>query len=355
MKLRYVVIGVLLILGLSALLYACGESNAGTEQQETSATREAEPMTVRIQEVQPTRFADIITTSGTIAAYEDVLISPEEGGIVKEWLVRKGERVQKGDILCVLNDDVIRASYDAALAQYKLAELNYEMQKGVYQEKAISELQYKNSEFNRDAAKAQADLMRARFERTRIRTPISGVLNNRMQDAGEFAPPMTPIAHVVNLGAIKVETEVSERYGGSLQLGDEAMIIADAFPSDTLHGKVIFIGASISPNNRTLPVEVAIGNPGLKLKPEMIVRVRIVRAVRPNALLVSQNAIQQVDRDKMVVFVEVDGKAEERVVTLGSQQGQKTEILSGLNSGDRVIITGIQKLTSGQPVTVSDR
>ena len=330
------------------LFIACGTSDA----KEGDVARQVDAITVRVEEIRPTAFSDLLQVPGTVEAYQDVQLSPEEGGVIKEWTARKGQWVKKGDILCILNDDVIKANYEAALAQYKIAELNYEKQKNVYDENVISELQFKTAMYSRDAAKAQADLMAARLERTRLRSPIDGILNDRFHEAGEFAAPAVPLAHVVNVGWIKVLADVSERYAGSITVGDEATVIPDAFPLDSLKGRVIFVGASVSMSNRTLPVEIAVSNPGRKLKPEMIARVRIVRAVRSDAITIDQNIVQQVDRNKNVVFVEVDGKAEERTVTLGARQGSLVEITAGLKAGDRLIVSGYQLLVAGQAVTI---
>ena len=335
-------------LALSLLLASCGTSNAD-ESQEAGQT---DAVTVRIKEVRPTPFADVIQVPGAIESYQDVQLSPEEGGVIREWVARKGQWVKKGDILCILNDDVIKATYDAALAQYKIAELNYEKQKNVYDENVISELQFKSAMYNRDAAKAQADLMAARLERTRLRSPINGILNERFREVGEYAPPAVPVAHVVNVGSIKVVTEVSERFASTITVGDEATVIPDAFPEDSLKGRVIFVGSSVSSSNRTLPVEISIANPAGKLKPEMITRVRIVRSVRPDAIIVDQSLVQQVDRDKNVLYVEVNGKAEERIVTLGARQNNLVEITRGLQPGDHLIVSGYQLLVAGQSVTI---
>lgn len=348
MKQIHAVAAVALASLLPLVFVACGTSDAKDGQ----ATQQVGAVTVRVEEVQSSRFATVVQVPGTIEAYQDVQLSPEEGGVIKEWVVRKGQWVKKGDILCILNDDVIKATYDAAFAQYKIAELNYEKQKNVYDENVISELQFKSAMYNRDAAKAQADLMAARLERTRLRSPIDGVLNDRVREAGEYAPPAVPVAHVVNVGSIKVATELSERFAGTIAVGDKALVIPDAFPGDTLAGRVIFVGSSVSSNNRTIPVEIAVANPGAKLKPEMIARVHLVRAVRTDAIVVDQSIVQQVDRDKNVVYVESGGKAEERIVTLGGRQDNMVEITSGLKPGDRLIVSGYQLLVAGQSVTI---
>jgi len=332
------------------IINSCGQSDAHTGDP---GGPEAVPaVTVQIEEVRLTPFTDVITVTGIIKGREDVMLSPEEGGVVREWLIEKGQPVKKGDIIGLLNDDVIRASYEAAAAQWNLAETNFEMQKNIYAEKAISELQFKSALYNRDAAKAQADLARARLERTRLRSPIDGVLNDTFVDAGEFAPPAMPVAHLVNLQNLKVAAEVSERYAGSLQVGNEAHVIPDAFPDDTITARVGYIGSAVNSSNRSLPVEMFITNHGWRLKPEMIAKVKILRSSKKNTMLISENVVQLVDKGRNVVFVENGGTARERSLKLGARQGNRVEVLEGLEPGDRLIVTGIQSLVDGQPVSV---
>lgn len=341
-----------LVASLSILLAACGESGARTDeaQQEQSETK---AVTVRVEEVQLSPFTDMIQVTGIVKGREDVMLSPEEGGVVKQWLVEKGTPVRKGQTIGLLKDEVLEAGYNAALAQYKIADLNYEKQKEVYRQKGISELQFRALEYARDAARAQADLAKARLDRTRLRSPIDGIFNDRFADEGEFAPPGVPVAHVLDVRSLKISAEVSERFAGNLKTGAFATIIPDAFPGDTLEGRIEFVGSSVAPSNRTIPVEISVSNPEQKLKPEMIARVRIVRSDRAKAILVDQRIVQLVDRETMVVFVESNGVAQQRHVRVGSRQGELVEVVEGLRPGDKLIVSGYQRLVDGQPVNVA--
>ena len=85
----------------------------------------------------------------------------------------------------------------------------------------------------------------------------------------------------------------------------------------------------------------------------MITRVQIVRSRVRNAILVNEDIIQQVDRNKMVVYVENNGVAEQRIVRVGGRQGDLVEVVEGLKPGDRLIITGFRKLVNGQAVVIN--
>ncbi len=331
-------------------LVGCGNSSADEAATRTNNTARA--VRVEVQEVQPRPFIETLQLSCSIKAFEDILVAPEEGGTVKEWKFEKGARIRKGETIVCLNDDVLKPSYESALAQYHSAELTFEKQRKVYTEQAVSEWQLKTTEFTRDAAKAQAELMRARWERTRIKSPIDGILDDRYVDAGEMAPPGVPIARIVNIRNVKALVNVPERYAGRIRVGAPIRLTVLAYPGELFEGRITYIGAAISPDNRTFPVEAVLPNADAKLKPEMIAKVELALSVQTNALLIEEGIIQQVDRNKFVVYVATDGKAEERHVQLGGRQGHLIQILSGLKAGDRVITRGYRDVSHEQPVLI---
>ena len=312
---------VIMYIMMMLVISSCKKSDGENNEQKTQLVY------VGIETIKPARLMDAIQVSGTIKAYEDANLSPEEGGIIKEWKVKKGQPVKQGDIIVSLNDDVIKAGYDAADAQYKMAELNLQKQKEVYDQQGISELQYKNLEYSRDAARANSDLMRARWDRTQIRSPFDGIVDNIIPNVGEYAPPGVPIARIVNTTKIKIQAEVSELYSGTLLVGSQAIVTIDVLPGIILKGTVAFVSSTLSVANRSLMVEVVLPNMQQKLKPEMIAKVKLLRETKSNAILVSENVVQLVDRDRTIVYVESGGKAEERTLKLGGRQGNMVEIL----------------------------
>ncbi len=321
--------------------------------KENNSEQKIHPVNIRIKILKSTQLSDAIQVAGTVKAYEDANLSPEEGGVVKEWKAKRGQHVKKGDLIVVLKDEVIKAGYDAAESQYNMAELNLGKQQKIFDEQGISELQLKNLEYSRDAAKANADLMKARWERTQIRSPFDGNLENTFPNEGEFAPPGVPIARIVNTTVIKIQAEIPELYSGTISVGTQTIVTFDAVPEVTLKGKLSFVSSTVSAVNRTLMVELITSNPSRKIKPEMVAKVKLLRETKSNAVLVSSNIVQLVDRDRSIVYVNNGGKAEERSLKLGGRQGNMVEVLEGLNPGDQLIVSGYQKLVNGTPVVVT--
>jgi RND family efflux transporter MFP subunit len=338
----------------SLVLFASCASKEGSAPRPTGGAPDERILPVQVLVVGTTPFRETLHLTGTIRSVDDITLSTEEGGVLKEWLVPRGAAVEAGQVIALINDDMLRPAFDAADAQFKIAELNYEKQRKVFDEAAVSELQMKSAEYTRDAAKAQADLARARLERTRVKSPISGVVEDRLADAGELLAPGSPVARIVSLGRIKAVINVPERYAGTISKGSRVSVRVTAYPGETFEGVVSFVGAAVNTDNRSLPVEVMIANAGRRLKPDMIARAVISQSAEREAILVNESMLLQVDADTYALYVEKDGRAVRRSVTLGARSGSNAEVLSGLATGDRLIVSGAQGLYDGQPVSVVD-
>jgi len=280
------------------------------------------------------------------------MVPADEGGRVLSWLVPLGGSVRSGQVLVQLDSVLLRAQYDAALAQYNIAQTNFEKQEKVYEEQGISELQLKTLQYQRDAAKAQMEMARERLDRTRVKSPIDGKLNARLVEAGEMSLPGAPIAHVVNTRQIKLEAGIPERYAASFRVGDPVSFTVDAIAGEEFSGIISFVGSAVNQDNRTIPVEARVANAGGKLKPDMIAAMTIRLRERENSIVVPEDYIIKSDLDEFVVYVEKDGVAKERAVTIGGTSRGDVLILDGLQPGDRLITFGQQNVSDGQPVIV---
>lgn len=344
--------GTLALLALILLFTSCGGSKSEQGQPPGAGSTAERVVPIQAQAVSPAPFTAMLLLTGTIKAVEDVIVSTEEGGVLKQWKFQKGDAVKRGDVLAVFNDDIIRPMYESADAQYRIAEMNYSKQQKVFEEAGISEIQVLTSQYQRDAARAQAELAKARLDRTRMKTTISGILDERRYNEGELAPPGAPVARVVNLDQVKLLVSVPENYAGAVRTGTSVEVNVTALPGETFKGHVTFVSASVQPDNRTVTVEALLRNTTRKLKPDMIARAKIVESVQRQSILVDESLVQQVDQRTMIVYVLESGKARRRTVTLGSRNDSKVEIVSGLKSGDMLITSGTQNLYDGVPVEV---
>jgi RND family efflux transporter MFP subunit len=324
-------------------------ADAGKDQ---NAGRDA--VAVRVETVAPGAFAETVSITGTLASFDDVMVPAEEGGRLVRWVVPRGARVAKGQVIARLDDALMQAAYDAANSQYQLAQLAYDKQLKVYEAQAVSEFQIRSLEYQRNAAKAAADIARTRLEKMQVRSPIAGTVNARYVDEGEMVGPGSPVAQIVATQRLKLAAGVPEKYANSFRLGDPVAFTVSAFPGREFSGRISFIGAAVSKDNRTLPIEATVTSGIGALKPDMIAAMIIRLGARANVITVKTDYLQRVDRDRHVVYVANGNVAEERAVTVGAVSGGRALITSGLAAGDRLITLGFQNVSNGQRITVAD-
>ena len=341
--------GTVLLLLTSA---SCTKKEGGTSA--AGAAPGEKNVTVAVTVLQAAPFTETIQAAGTVKALDDVMLSPEEGGVLAAWHAERGALVRRGSVIGRLRDDILRASFDAAAAQESIAAMNYTKQGMVYAEQGVSELQYKSSRFSFDAAHAQASLLKARWDHTRIVSPIDGILDERFVDEGEMAAPGVPVARIVNISSVRIQANLPERSAGSIARKPMVQFTVAPFPGRVFTGRIAFIGSTLSADNKTFLVEAIIANADRALKPEMVGRMTILRGSREGAILIPEEAVQQVEKNRLVVYVEMDGKASERPVGLGARSGAMVEVTSGLAPGDRLITAGFRGLVDGQSVTTAD-
>lgn len=340
----------MLILIGGTVITACKSSNA---ENEKTKNEKPEPVVyVQAKKIQPEKFTKTIQLTGSVLSMNDIVVPAEESGRVLTWYVSKGANVQKGQVIGQIDSVRQRAAYDAATAAFRIAEINYEKQKKAFEEQAVSELQLKTLEYQRDAARAQMELARQQYLKTRIVSPANGIVNERFVDEGEMIGAGMPAAQVVDVHQLKVAAGVPERYAGDLLPGAPVEFTVDAYPDETFKGKIGFIAPSVSSENRSIPVEIYVNNPSGKLKPLMIAKIQLRLKSDEKAIVISQDIVQLVDMNRLVVFVAKDGRAEERIVQVDGTDGKNVRIVKGLQIGDDLITVGYQNLMHNQKVII---
>jgi membrane fusion protein (multidrug efflux system) len=331
------------------LLNAC-DSSSGEDKKED--LKSSEPSVyVKIATLHPQSFIDNIEVLGVAKAQYESKLSSDEGGKIKEFVKGKGSYVNKGDVILVMDNDVLKANLDAALAQYERAESTYVRQEQVYKEKVTSELTYLNSKFERDAAKANYDLIKTRYERTFIKAPFSGTVNMKYTEIGETVLPGAPIVSLVSMGKIKIEAGVPENYVNDVKIGNNVEVVFKDLDSSKYSSKISYVGQTITTDNRTFPVEVLLDNSDRKIKPELSAQLFIERKHYDKVFVVPAETVTETDLGSSI-FVEKDGVAKMRIVDVINRSENEVAIKSGINDGENLIVVGFQNLIDGEKVTV---
>lgn len=334
---------------------------AGCAATEGAATPEAADDAVRVVNVEIVSvtlesFTEYIRVTGQVEAMYDITLSAEESGAIERFLVEKGRRVRRGQVIAVINSDVLAAQVAEARATAELAREQFERQRRLWEDEQIgSEIAFLQTRSVAEAAGARLRTLQARLERTKIRAPVSGIFDEKFIEIGEMVSPGTPVARVVAIRQVKITGGIPERLAVMVRPGDAAQVWFDVLPGEEYDGEIGFVGSSVDPRNRTVPIEVVMDNPNGVVKPRMIANLRVVRVQRDSVMVVPQQVLQRTeDGYKAYVVAERNGHtvAESRNVVLGPSYRNRVVVESGLAVGDRLITLGSQLVDAGTRVRV---
>lgn len=350
-------IRVLAITAVAGLAAACGPAG-GAEVEERAAAERVRSMNVEVEEVRPESFTHFVRVVGTVRAQRDVTISAEEAGVIEAVLARKGDRVRAGQPLLRLDDDILSAQLSQAAAQAALAEETWERHKRLWEDEQVgTEMAYLQARYNAETARAQARVLSARVHRTTVRSPVTGILDDRMVEVGNMVAAGTPVARVLDMDTVKVEAGVPERYAADIGRGARVSLTVDGLGGRAFEGQVDFVGSAVAGDNRTFRIEVQVPNPGLGIKPGMVANVQISRLVMDSALVVQRHAVIRRETG-YVIYVAVpttDGwRAASRTVVPGPTRGDRVVIEEGLEPGERVVVVGQQRVAHGDALILTN-
>ncbi len=330
-------------------LSGCNRSESSAEPENS---RDKVPVVqVAIMEVQPTPMRDVLLLPGETEAWQDVRVASDMAGQV-EWIgPREGAQVKKGELLVKVDVSALKAALDRAQAAFDLADELYQRRQQLYDGKLIAKEDLDRSVTERALALGNLRQAKVEYERGFARAPVDGVVNYLFVDEGEFIDRGKPLLDLVNVDKIKINVSVPELDVRYLRTGQKTLVTVDAFPEQQMTGTVDFVAYKADPATKTFLVRVLVDNQGHEIRPGMIARVAFMRRVIPNALSAPLFAL--VDKGgERILFVEKDGVAHARSVSLGIIEGDRVQITKGLEVGDHLIVQGQTEVEEGMRVNV---
>lgn len=348
MKSQKIFIYALLLVSVSLFISACSNDEQN-ELKETTNDKKA--VSVEIEVLGADNYTEFIQVIGTVKPFQKANLSSMEGGNIKEILKDKGSKVKKGDLLVIIDNDIIKANLDAAQARYDFARVTFEKQEQVFKQNVNSEIQLLQAKSDRDQSKANFELMKARYDDTFIKAPFSGVVDFKFIEEGEFAAPGLPILSLINISKVKIEAGVPERHVTDIKINQNVEIDISETNLEKFAGKITYLGASIVANNRTFPIEVTIDNYTGLIKPEMNAILSIEKETFNNIITIPDDVVSRTDLGYTVYIVENE-KAKRKSIEIINRFENKIAVKSGLEQGQQLIVVGYQNLVEGQNVNI---
>jgi RND family efflux transporter MFP subunit len=320
----------------------------------TLGQKEEVGILVEVKKVAPEEFEHHFEVNGSLEAVEQANISPEQGGQIKQILVKEGDRVAAGTTLATLNVSVFQTNLQEIDNGIELAQTVYDRQARLWEQKIGSEIQYLEAKNRLESLQKKRETLVAQMAMSTVKAPFAGVVDRIWQKEGELAAPGQPLLTLVNMSEMKVKADVSENY---VQAVKENAVVEVDFPSFGISttAPIRQVSNIINPSNRTFSVEVRVPNKDGSLKPNGIASLRIKDFEVADALVVPAIAISKDAKgDFLFVIQQEEGKtkAVKKYVTTGRTSGGQTRVTEGLNSGDRVVIEGYNEVANGDLVRI---
>lgn len=318
---------------------------------------------IQVYTVTPSPLEHTLRLSGAVA-YNSFLTTPvitQVGGPVTRIVAMPGQHVRAGEpLLYVTSPDysMTRSAYLKARDAFALADRSFKRSQDLYEHKVIAEADLEQAESVR--TQAEADLQ-ASEQAIRVLgftnpesvvtapptaelpllAPLAGEVVERLCSPGQLLQAGgTQCFTLSDMSRVWVLVNIYQNDAAAVHVGQDVTIENEAYPGE-VHGKIQYISPALDPTSRTLQARIEASNPGERLKKDMYVTALVRAGVIPNALTVPDAALLRDTENMPYVYIQTgNGQFARRTVTLGDSQGGKTQILTGLQAGDKIVGDG---------------
>lgn len=325
------------------------------------ANNKPPPIAVNIAEAKSEVIPNLLTTVGDLAAVHQVNVTSDVNGRVTDIMFTAGSNVKAGSPLVQLFDGPEQGDLVSFKAQVTVAQLSLDRAKQLAARQFGPQATVDQAQAAYDQANAGIAKTEAIISQKLVRAPFDGELGVRHVEVGQFLTAGTQIVTLTDLSRLYANFTVTEKDSGQLKVGQTVRVGVDAYPSRIFEGKVHVIEPQVATDTRNIRVQATLDNPDHILKPGMFATTTVVFPDKPPAITVPETAIDYTLYGDSVFLItekkEDNGKtslsAVRTFVRTGDRINGRTEILSGLKIGDRVVAVGQLKLQSGAAVAIS--
>jgi membrane fusion protein, multidrug efflux system len=365
---------------LAGLLSACGGGGAKDAAPGAGAPRAMPPPEVGVLVVAPQSVALQSELPGRVSAVRVAQVRARVNGVVLKRLFREGSEVKAGEPLYQIDAASYQATLDSALASVAKAQANLtqastqaERYQPLVEANAVSKQEYvnvvaaqKQAEADLAAARATVQMARINLDYATVRAPIAGRIGQSLVSEGALVSQTeaTQLAVIQQISTVYVNftqstTEVlrlrKALAAGQLRSAGNGAAAVRVVLEDGSElpraGRLLFSDLTVDAGTGQITLRAEVANPDGLLLPGQFVRVRLSQAELPAGILLPQQAVTRTNQGDSVLVVGTDGKPVPRQIKVGASQNNQWVVLSGLQTGEQVIVEGFQKMmVPGAPV-----
>ena len=306
--------------------------------------KEEKKYAVNVLPLKRETFTSYAKIQGAVMTDNVVMASSETGGRIVSMNINEGDYVKAGQLIATMDAGTIEKQLDELTTRLDLAKTVFERQERLWNQKIGSEIQYIQAKSNVESIEKSMVTIKTQLAKKDVFAAISGYADRIFLKQGELASPGMPIIQILNTGSVKIVADVPESYLASVKRGDYVDINFPALDKK-MKKKVTMVGRSIDPSNRTFKIEMATGNPGGTLKPNLLAELNIVDKKIADQVIIPLEVIQQEVTGKRFVYV-VDNtdpktpRAKKVYIDTSESYDNKIVVTKGLDGTESLVTNG---------------
>jgi membrane fusion protein (multidrug efflux system) len=309
-------------------------------------------LNINVIVMKPQVLSDKTNTTADIIPDEEVDLSFETSGKIVEIDFQEGTHVHKGDLLAKINDKPLQAQLHKLEAQIPLAKDRVYRQRTLLDKDAVSQEAYEQVATEYDKLMADIELMKANINQTELRAPFDGIIGLRYVSEGAYTSPTTTIAKLTKISPVKIDFPIPERYSDDIVPGTKVIFRVTGSLKE-YHSEVYAVESKVDMETRSLIARAVYPNADESIKPGRYASVELTKKELRNALAVPSEALIQ-EMGKSLVYLYKSGKAQPAEIITGLRTESQIQVITGLNAGDTVIVSGVMQLRTDLPVTIDN-
>lgn len=348
-----VLVGLMAVAAVMRIAFAADEGGGSGGPGGRGGPGGGRGQAVAVAVVAQREFSDQLRVLGVARGQRSVNITAPASELISRVMFRDGQYVRAGQPLVELQAREEDAAIIEARARVAQAERDYERARTLAERGVAPRVLAEQAESDLEVARAGLEAAQARLGDRVIRAPFGGVLGLTTITPGTLVGPNTVITTLDDVSTVRVDFPIPERFVGSLRRGTAITATSDAFSDRSFGGRIALLDTRVDESTRAVIVRAEIPNPGGLIRPGMAMNVSVARGLR-TSLAVPEAAVQY-EGESAYVFRIVQGEkgatAQRVQVQAGAVEGGFVEILSGVDAGDRLVGSGLNRIQPGAPVS----
>lgn len=332
------------------ILFSCKEKKVPAPNMSGGSGKQP-PVPVDVVLTKTQLLVDDIEVPGSLLANESTEIRPEVSGKLVQLNVKEGNFVSQGTLLAKLYDGDLQAQKRKLEVQLKIADQTEKRLAELLKIQGISQQEYDLSLLQVHNLNADIDIINESIRKTEIRAPFNGKIGFKNISPGAYVTPSNVLCTVSQVSQLKLDFTIPEKYSSEIKHGQTIDFTIDG-SDKVFHATVSATEVYIEENTRSLSIRSIVKTADPVLVPGAFAKVKIELGKVDNAMMIPTVAVVPIGRKKLVYLFK-NGKAAATDVTTGVRNSQQIQVLTGLKTGDSLIVTGLLFLKQGSDVKIS--